>query len=173
MVAGQSGLVEDGAVAADEAPVGRLDNLSSVILQWKADVEDLAGVVDIGVVTVGLVGTDNRRLAAARIGLAVQGDTYLTVALEVGLEWGLEQGLCICGEGVGQGVGWRLGCRGDQGQSGESGNGDGEDQGLVAHHGEGLELGSGESGMKGLRIGYLVQGWVGKWRKSKKEFGTN
>ncbi len=54
VVAGKGGLVEDGAVAADEAPVGRLDHLSSVILQGKADVEDLAGVLDVGVVTVSL-----------------------------------------------------------------------------------------------------------------------
>ncbi len=40
MVAGQGGLVKDGLVATDEAPVGSLDNLTSVIFNGQADMED-------------------------------------------------------------------------------------------------------------------------------------
>jgi hypothetical protein len=45
VVAGQRGLVEDGAVAADEAPVGGLDHLAGVVLDGQADVEDLASIL--------------------------------------------------------------------------------------------------------------------------------
>ena len=83
MVAGQSGLIEDGSVTADEAPVGSLDDTSGIIFNGQADVEDLAVVVHVSVVAVGLA-----------------------LALEAGLEWRLEQGLSICWESERQGVGW-------------------------------------------------------------------
>jgi len=54
VIAGEGGLIKDGSVAADEAPVSSLHYLSSIILQWQADVEDLAGIVDISIVTIGL-----------------------------------------------------------------------------------------------------------------------
>ena len=41
VVADEGGLVEHGAVAADEAPVGGLDHGSEVVLKGKADVEHL------------------------------------------------------------------------------------------------------------------------------------
>ncbi len=41
MVADEGGLVEDGAVPADEAPVGGLNHGSEVVLKGKADVEHL------------------------------------------------------------------------------------------------------------------------------------
>ena len=117
MVAGQSGLVEDGSVAADETPVSGLDDLSGVILNGQADVEHLAVVGDVGVVTVGL-----------------------SLALEGGLEGGLQEGLGVGGEGVGQGGGGGLGSGAGQGsqdcQGGDGGHGDWEEEGLVAHHGE-------------------------------------
>ena len=120
MVAGQSGLVKDGSISADEAPVSGLDNLTGVVLNGQADVEDLAAVGDIGVVSVGL-----------------------SFALEAGLEGGLEEGLGICGEGVGEGsgggvstLGGRVGEGCQDSQSCNSGHGDGKGKGLVAHHGE-------------------------------------
>jgi hypothetical protein len=48
MVAGQGGLVEDGRVAADEAPVV---GDSGIVKPWPADVKHLAVVSHIGVVT--------------------------------------------------------------------------------------------------------------------------
>jgi len=117
VVAGQSGLIEDGSVAADEAPVSGLDDCSGIVFNGQADVEDLAVVGNVGVVSVGL-----------------------SFALEGGLEGGLEEGLGIGGEGVGQGGGRGLGSRAGQGcqdcQGGDCGHGDGEKEGLVAHHGE-------------------------------------
>ena len=41
MVAGESGLVKDSGVAADEGPVGSVDNGAEVILNGQADVEHL------------------------------------------------------------------------------------------------------------------------------------
>jgi len=54
MITGEGGLVKDSSVAADKAPVSSLNYLSSIILQWQADVEHLAGILDISIVTVGL-----------------------------------------------------------------------------------------------------------------------
>ena len=51
VVAGEGLLVKDGAVAADEGPLGGLDDGAEVVLNRQADVEDLAVVVNIGVVT--------------------------------------------------------------------------------------------------------------------------
>ena len=117
VVAGEGGLVEDGSVAADEAPVGGLDHLTGVVLDGQADVEDLAVVLDIGVVAVGLA-----------------------LALEARLKGGLEEGLSVGGEAVGQGSGGRLRGRagqwGQDGQGSDGGDGDGEGEGLVAHHGD-------------------------------------
>ena len=41
VVAGEGLLVEDGAVAADERPVGGLDDGAEIVLNGQADVEDL------------------------------------------------------------------------------------------------------------------------------------
>ena len=79
VVAGQGSLIEDGSVSADEAPVGGFDNLTSIILNGQADVEDLAAVGNIGVVAVGL-----------------------SLALEGVLKGALEEGLGVSCKGVGQ-----------------------------------------------------------------------
>lgn len=52
VVAGQSGLVKDGLVSAHEREVSHFDELSKIILNGKADVEDFAIVVDVSIVTV-------------------------------------------------------------------------------------------------------------------------
>ena len=52
VVAHQRDLVEHGPVAADEAPVGRLDDGAEVVLDGQADVEHLAVVVHVGEVAV-------------------------------------------------------------------------------------------------------------------------
>ena len=45
-------LVKDSAVAADEAPLGKLNHVALVVLHGQADVEDLTVVGDVGVVSV-------------------------------------------------------------------------------------------------------------------------
>ena len=87
MVAGEGGLVEDGLVAADEAPVSGLNDGTSIILDGQADVEDLAVVVNIGVVAIGL-----------------------SITREARLQLRLEESLSISREGVGQSIGRGLGC---------------------------------------------------------------
>lgn len=52
MVTGKSLLVEDGLVSADERELGGLDDLAEVVLDWEADVENLAEVGDVSVVSV-------------------------------------------------------------------------------------------------------------------------
>lgn len=52
VVASESALIEDGSVAADEGPLSGLDDGTEVILEGEADVEELAGVGDVGVVAV-------------------------------------------------------------------------------------------------------------------------
>ena len=86
VVAGQGGLIEDGSIAADEAPVSGFDNLTGVVLNRQADVEDLAVVLNVSVVAVSL-----------------------TVALKGGLEGGLQEGLGISGKAVCKGGGRGLG----------------------------------------------------------------
>lgn len=52
VVASEGALIEDGSVAADKGPLSGLDDGTEVILEGKTDVEELASVGDIGVVTV-------------------------------------------------------------------------------------------------------------------------
>ena len=54
MVAGQGGLVEHGHVGAGKAPLGVRLDVALVVLDGQADVEDLASVVHVGVVSVSL-----------------------------------------------------------------------------------------------------------------------
>ena len=54
MVASQSSLIKDSLVSTDETPVSSLKNGTSIIFNWQADVEDLAVVVNIGIVAIGL-----------------------------------------------------------------------------------------------------------------------
>jgi len=117
MVAGEGGLVKDGLVAADEAPVSSLNNGSSIVLNGQADVEDLAVVVNISVVTISLSFTAEARL-----------------------QRGLEKGLSSIWEGVGQcgGSRWGLGGRADErGHDGEGSNGGGDGGENNGMHGEG------------------------------------
>ena len=62
-------LAEDGLVSAEERVLIRLGDFSGVILNWQADVEDLAVVGYVGVVTVGTALTCEclRRLTAQDI----------------------------------------------------------------------------------------------------------
>ena len=83
MVAGQSGLIKDGLVSADETPVSSLNDGTSIIFNWQANVEDLAVVVNISIVTISL-----------------------GLTLEAGLEWGLEKSFRISCKGLGQGSCW-------------------------------------------------------------------
>ena len=75
VVADKSGLVEDGAIAADEAPLGGLDHSTGIVLNGEADVEHLASVGDIGVVAV-----------------------LLSLAGEAQVKGNVEEGLGISGE---------------------------------------------------------------------------
>ena len=75
VVASKSGLVEDGAVATDEAPLGGLDHRTGIVLNGEADVKDLASVGDIGVVAI-----------------------LLALAREAQVKGGVEQSLGISGE---------------------------------------------------------------------------
>jgi hypothetical protein len=117
MVAGESGLIKDGLVAADETPVSSLNDSASIVLNGQADVEDLAVVVDISVIAVSLSSTAEARL-----------------------QLGLEKGLSISWEGVRQGIGRGLWGRADErshdGEGGNEGGDGGENNGL---HGGGKE----------------------------------
>ena len=86
MIAGEGGLVKDGLVATDEAPVSGLNDSTSIILNGQTDVEDLAVVVNISVVAIGL-----------------------SITSEARLQLRLEESLSISREGVGQSIGRRLG----------------------------------------------------------------
>ena len=92
MVASEGGLVKDGLVAADEAPMSSLNDCTGIILNGQADVEDLAVVVHISIVAISF-----------------------TLTTEAGLQGGLEKGFSISWEGVGQCGGSRLRSRVDYG----------------------------------------------------------
>ena len=116
VVAGEGGLVEDGAVAADEAPLGGLDHRAGIILEGQADVEDLAVVGDIGIVAV-----------------------LLALAGEAQVKGGVEEGLSISRELVALVSGSVV-----LGQGKVASHAGGEDDGGLGEHGgvgEGVEDG--------------------------------
>ena len=89
VVAGEGGLVEDGAVAADKAPLGGLDHRAGIILNGEADVEDLAGVGDIGVVAILLALTGEAEIKrSVEEGLGIGGELVALVGGSVVLGHG-------------------------------------------------------------------------------------
>jgi len=52
IVACQGSLVEDGGVATNETPLVVFNDLANVVLNWAADMENLAIVVDISVESI-------------------------------------------------------------------------------------------------------------------------
>ena len=94
VVAGQGLLVKDGAVAAHKGPLSVLDDLAKLVLDGQADVEDLAVVVNVGIVAIGLVLTgEGLNDAVGEDGVRVGGELVpLALVLGEGQSYGQDGG---------------------------------------------------------------------------------